>query len=318
MKTLGDKGELALIDYFRKLYSSRKDVVCGIGDDCAVVRSASDSSFDWVLTSDAVIEAVHFDSSASPRSVGHKAVARTLSDLAAMGAEPKWALMNLVAPDSTPLASIEAMCEQAAATAAKHGLAIVGGDTTEGRAIEIHVFAVGCVPTGTALLRSGASPADDIYVTGDLGLSLAGKHLSFAPRLKEGAWLRANVRATAMIDISDGLLIDLGRIARMSKAGATVNVDSIPVSNAARAAADGRTPIEHALHDGEDYELLFTVPRVKTVEFESAWNAVFTLPATRIGSITDRVGKVCCVDAKGAPVRVRNGGYEHFKRRSKD
>ena len=153
-----------------------------------------------------------------------------------------------------------------------------------------------------------------IYVTGSLGGSLQGKHLTFEPRLEEGLWLRESRWANSMIDISDGLATDLGHILEMSKAGAEISADAVPVSDAARAMKDKRTPLEHALFDGEDFELLFTVSSEKQQVFESSWKDVFELPCTAIGRITDRPGGIVLVDAAGKKKSLKDAGYEHFSK----
>jgi thiamine-monophosphate kinase len=188
----------------------------------------------------------------------------------------------------------------------------VGGDTTAGPVRELHVFGVGRVPAGKAVLRSGAKPGDVVYVTGSLGGSLAGRHLAFEPRVAEGGWLREGGWATAMLDISDGLVVDLERLLESSGVGARLQAERIPVSAEARALKDGRTALDHALSDGEDYELLFTVPAARVADFEAAWKKEFDLPCTPIGEITDDRGSLEIRDAAGKSIRPLREGYEHF------
>lgn len=180
-------GEDALIRRLAKLVPGRADVVAGIGDDCAVVRTGRRDSFDWLLKSDPVIEGVHFTPTAPAEAIGHKALGRVLSDIAAMGGEPMWVLIDLVAPASVPVKRIEGMYRGLAKLARRHGVAIVGGDTARGKTLELHIFAVGRIPRGRAVLRSGGKPGDSLYVTGSLGGSGQGRHLRFEPRLVEGA-----------------------------------------------------------------------------------------------------------------------------------
>lgn len=306
-------GEDALIRRLGKLVPGRADVVAGIGDDCAVVRTGRRDPFDLLLKSDPVVEGVHFTASASPAAIGHKAVGRVFSDLAAMGGEPLWVLMDLVAPPSVPVSRIEGIYRGAARLARRHGAAIVGGDTSRGRTLELHVFAVGRIPRGRAILRSGARCGDALYVTGMLGGSGQGRHLRFEPRLAEGQWLAAGRWATAMMDLSDGLGTDLRRLVAASGVGVVLEAECIPVSSAALRSRGRRHPLDRALADGEDFELLFTVPGRKVAQFESAWRRRFRLKCTRIGAMEGPPGVDIVRDGIRSELSVR--GYEHFTRR---
>jgi thiamine-monophosphate kinase len=311
MKQVGDIGERALVDRLRRLAPGRPDVRAGIGDDCAVVRPVPRGGADWLLKSDPVIEGVHFLPTVSPARIGHKAVGRVLSDMAAMGGEPAWLLMDLVAPAEAPVARIEGIYRGAAALARRWGVAIVGGDTSRGPVLELHVFGVGRVPRGEAVLRSGARPGDAVYVTGALGGSAAGRHLRFTPRLDEGRWLRERGWVTAMMDLSDGLASDLPRLALASRAGAVIEAGRVPIAPAARRTRRGRSPLFQALADGEDFELLFTVPARRAAAFERAWARRFSLACTRVGMMTARAG---VIEVEGGHGRrpLQTAGYEHF------
>ncbi len=293
---------------------TRSDVIVGAGDDCAVVRAVPGHRYDWLLKSDPVIEGVHFLSDAPAAAVGHKALGRVLSDIAAMGGEPQWAVIDLVLRGGRDARWAEQAYAGLGRLARRTGVAIVGGDTSRGPARELHVFAVGRVPRGKAILRSGARAGDALYVTGRLGGSLDGRHLRFEPRLSEGVWLRAEGWATAMMDLSDGVATDLPRLAAASGIGARVSVATIPVTRAAiRAAArDGRPAWQHALCDGEDFELMFTVRGRRAEAFERAWRRRFNLGSTRIGMITDRCGALE-LEANGCCRPLAAGGYEHFR-----
>jgi thiamine-monophosphate kinase len=302
----GDIGETALIERLTARLAAGRDVIVGPGDDCAVVRAGSE---DWLLTSDPVIEAIHFDSSADPSRVGHKAVARALSDIAAMGGIPRWALVDLVVPAAVAPGQLEAIYDGMAATADRYGVSVVGGDVARGPALELHLFAVGSVPADKAVLRSGAGPGDVIFVTGALGGSHAsGHHLTFEPRLREGQWLREGGWATAMCDISDGLSTDLHHLASASGVGAELVVDAIPCSEAARSSGD---PIASAMEDGEDFELLFTVPAGKVDRFVSAWSETQEPNCSRIGTVTPG-NTIECLDADGNRSMLNATGYDHF------
>lgn len=329
MRSLAHMGENELIRQLSRIVPGRADVAAGIGDDCAVVRIAG--RHDLLLKSDPVIEGIHFDARAPADRIGHKAVGRVLSDLAAMGGEPLWILVDLVAPAGMPVERVKAVYRGAARLARRHGAAIVGGDTSRGPVFELHVFAVGRVPRGRAILRSGARAGDRVYVTGRLGGSLAGRHLSFEPRLEEGAWLRKGRWVTAMMDVSDGLAADLPRLADASGVGVRLDTEAIPVSAAAGSAvrqsattcyARGkgagagevwmRPGLAHAFGDGEDFELVFTVPERKAAAFEKAWRRRFRLLCTPIGRITRDAGRVeLCHAEKVFP--LDRGGYEHFR-----
>lgn len=311
MQTLGDIGERAAIDrILAQLGRGDGSVIEGAGDDCAVVRPAPGCDDDLLLTSDPVIEGVHFDPATPPELVGRKALGRVLSDIAAMGGEPAWALLNLVAPASTPVSVLDALYRGAGEQAGAFGLVVVGGDMTAGRTLQVHAFAVGRVPRGRAVLRSGASAGDDLFVTGALGGSRAGRHLSFSPRVREGVFLRG--WAGAMIDLSDGLATDLGHLACRSGVGARVELERVPVSAEARALDDGTPPVQHALRDGEDFELLFTVPAARADTFRGAWAAAFDLPCSRIGAITGDAAELVVEDGRGRRTALCAGGYEHW------
>ncbi|MBT3191964.1 MAG: thiamine-monophosphate kinase [Verrucomicrobia bacterium] len=310
MQTLGDIGELAAIERITRGLPKGQKVIVGPGDDCAVVRPAENASEDLVLTSDPVVAGVHFDTDAAPEAVGHKAIGRALSDIAAMGGEPRWALVDVVAPASTPVSIVDGLYAGMGALASDRGLAIVGGDMAEGPVVEIHVFAIGAVPVGRALLRSGASLGDRLFATGALGGSRLGRHLRVEPRLEEGCFLRD--WATAMIDISDGLASDLHHLTDMSKLGCDLNLDHIPISDAARRLEGEEAPLDHALYDGEDFELLFTVPQSRCEPFVAAWRAAFELPCADIGCMTSEPGIVRCLHEDGAESTLRRNGYAHF------
>lgn len=304
--TLSELGERPLISRIRRQTAGGGDVVTGIGDDCAVVRLTPDAAEDLVLKSDPVICGHHFLPDADPRLVGRKALGRVLSDIASMGAAPRWILVDLVAPGDTAVRDIDAAYAGMSALAREHGCAIIGGDTCRGEILEYHVFGCGTLPRGTARLRSGARPGDALRVTGRLGGSLlSGSHLSFAPRVREGQWLRD--WANAMIDISDGLASELWHLARESQAALVLDPARVPLTAAAAATGD---PLRHALFDGEDFELLFTVPPDREPGFDSAWQAAFPeLPCTRIGEVV-RAGEADVRFADGTP--LAQGGFDHF------
>lgn len=312
MTTLIDTGEHEAIKRLTSRLVMGTDVIVGPGDDCTVVRPSSSSSVDWVLTSDPTIEGSHFTTDHDPGLVGRKAVGRALSDLAAMGAEPKWALIDLVAPGNIEVERLEKIYEGAGQIAADFGLSIAGGDLSEGKSLELHVFAVGSVPRGNALLRSGACPGDSIFVTGQLGGSALGKHLDFEPRIRAGEFIRD--WATAAIDVSDGLATDLRHVLNASNAGARIDLAGVPVSAAAVSLEGNKHAIEHALRDGEDFELLFTVPEERTDEITCKWKEIIREPElSRIGVITDNPGELQGVLATGEVMGIEGWGFRHFE-----
>jgi thiamine-monophosphate kinase len=307
MTTLGNVGELAAIKRIMRFLPTRADIVRGVGDDCAVVRPHKNSTTDWLLTSDAVVEGTHFVSGTAPELIGHKAIGRVLSDIAAMGGEPQWALIDLVAPRKMNVVKLDGIYRGATRIARRHNLAIVGGDMAEGPVLELHAFAVGTAPKGNAVLRSGARPGDLVYVTGSLGGSRERKHLTFEPRVKEGIFLRK--WATSMMDISDGLATDLGHIAEMNDLGVRLYEELIPVSSAARKAGGGMSAVDHALFDGEDFELLFTIPVSRQKAFLRAWKSRFKLECSFFGVMTPKKGTIEFGDTKRWLTKT---AFQHF------
>lgn len=312
MSTLRNIGERALIERLTRGLPTRPDLLLGPGDDAAVVRGPG-ARYDLVLKSDAVVEGVHFTSRSEPALIGHKAVARVLSDFAAMGAEPQHLLVDLVAPPRMALKRVEGVYAGLADTARRWNLSVAGGETVSGPALELHVFGVGRVPRGRAVRRSGARAGDVIFVTGALGGSRAGRHLRVAPRLAEGQWLGAGRWVTAMIDVSDGLATDLRHLVEAGGVGADLDTHRLPVSRDVLRLRDGLTPLDHALGDGEDFELLFTVRRGFVASFVRAWHEAFELPCTAIGAITAKRGRIRLREVGGPTRLLRAGGYEHFR-----
>ena len=310
MRTLRDIGELAAIRRVVRRLPGRVDVLVGAGDDCAVVRNRGKRTCDILLKSDPVIEGVHFKRGTPPAAIGHKALGRVFSDIAAMGGEPCWVLLDVVAPPETPVKTIDGVYAGAIRLARRFGTAIVGGDMSQGPVLEIHAFAVGQVPRGQAVLRSGARPGHVIFATGTLGGSLKEKHLSFEPRLAEGRFLRR--WATSMIDVSDGLASDLRHLVDMSRAGALLDATQVPVSIAAWRMKGRRSPLERALFDGEDFELLFTLPQRRVEAFLTAWQNTFDLPCTPMGFITARKGVIELMDANRKKTMLKTTGFQHF------
>lgn len=314
-------GEFQLIErYFQGAGPVRSDVALGVGDDCAVLRTGSWT--ELAVTVDTLVAGVHFLPDVDPASLGHKALAVNLSDLAAMGAEPAWVTLAITLPraDEAWLASFAAGFH---GLARQHGVQLVGGDTTRGP-LSVTVQAMGYVPQGEALRRAGAQAGDGIYVTGELGSAglalkaLLGDEgpaspsdlerlLRPQPRVKEGLALRG--LAHACIDISDGLAADLGHILEQSGVGASIDWEALPLSESVRRYAaqsgDWRLP----LCAGDDYELCFTLPaereRELAIRFED-----FDCGYSRIGRIEAEPG--LCMLRDGKRMTMPIAGYQHF------
>ena len=298
--TLRDLGENALIERIARRVPVAVGTASGPGDDCAVVDDfPSRCDDDWLglLKTDAIVEGVHYAADADPTRVGWKAVARVVSDFAAMGGEPQRFLVTIALPADREVRWVDALYQGMARMMDGCGGVLAGGETTavpHGSAAVISVAATGRVRRGHLVLRSTAMPGDAIYVTGRLGGSLAsGRHLDFHPRLAEAAWLARHFKPTAMMDLSDGLAADLPRLARASATGFVLDAEAVPRHSGVDLSA--------AMNDGEDFELLFT-QRGDPDAFEAAWRTTFpeTL-LTRIGRMT----------AAGAAPGM-TGGWHHF------
>jgi len=306
--------EFELIDRLTRSLPVNKSVVVGPGDDCAVLDVGLPDRL-LLFKTDAVVEGVHFRADAPPEKIGHKALGRCLSDIAAMAGTPTAALVTLALPTNFDVAFVEAIYDGMSALTRKHEVAIVGGETTANPGgILISVALLGWVARGKGVLRSGAEGGDAIFVTGELGGSLAGKHLEFEPRLSEARWLTQHFSIHAMLDISDGLASDLRHLLTASKVGAEILAASIPISREARRAGkadSARPPLLAALTDGEDFELLFTLASREAVPLLDRWKEHFPkLPLTCIGRITTGEG-ITIRDKQGVrPLTVH--GYVHF------
>ncbi len=307
--------EFELISRLTRSLPTNASVVVGAGDDCAVLEVGAPDRL-LLFKTDAVVEGIHYPANTPPESIGHKALGRCLSDIAAMAGTPTAALVTIGLPRKFDAAFVEAIYAGMNALARRHDVAIVGGETTASpERVLISVAMVGFAPRGKVLLRSGAKPGDAIFVTGELGGSLAGKHLDFEPRLVEARWLAEKFSIHAMIDLSDGLAGDLRHLLKASHVGVELLKTAIPVSRvakeAARKSASAKPPFAAALTDGEDFELLFTVASKTAVPLLDAWKKRF--PKLRLSCI----GKV--IAGEGITIRDKSGvqpltahGYVHF------
>ncbi len=307
--------EFELIHRLTRSLPTNPSVVVGAGDDCAVLDPGGPDRL-LLFKTDAVVEGIHFSPEAPPEKVGHKALGRCLSDIAAMAGTPTAALVTIGLPRDFQAEKVEAIYAGLNALARRHQVAIVGGETTTNpERIFISIALLGWVPRGKGVLRSGAEAGDAIFVTGELGGSLAGKHLDFEPRLDEGRWLAQHFSLHAMLDVSDGLAGDLRHILAASRVGAELLATSIPISRSARLAAKASSTAKPALlaalTDGEDFELLFTVAGRAAVPLLDAWRKEFPkLPLTCIGRIT--AGEGITIRDKHSIRPLTAHGYDHF------
>ena len=290
--------------------------VVGPGDDCAVVDVGLPGQW-LLLKTDAVVEGIHFTAEAAPEQVGHKALARCLSDVAAMAGSPVSALITLGLPPDFSLDWVTSVYAGLNRLASRFQVGVVGGETTtspERRFLSVCVL--GTVDRRKCLLRSTAQVGDAIFVTGQLGGSLTGKHLDFEPRLTEAKWLADHFDIHAMIDLSDGLAGDLRHVLAASHVGAELRAAAIPISPAAKQQRSAPRPapeaLRAALEDGEDFELLFTLPGQQAVPLRDAWAIAFPeLLLTCIGKITSGPG-LLLRDARDQVQEVTQHGYTHF------
>jgi thiamine-monophosphate kinase len=307
--------EFELIARLTRSLPTGNSVVAGAGDDCAVLDLGIPNRYVLFKT-DAVVEGIHFVAATPPEAIGHKALGRCLSDIAAMAGTPTAALVTLALPAKFDVPYIEKIYAGMSALAKQHDVAIVGGETTTlPERMLISIALLGSVDRGKSVLRSGAKAGDALFVTGELGGSFAGKHLAFEPRLAEGRWLAEHFSIHAMIDISDGLAGDLRHILKASGVGAELLGSSIPISREARRRAHGdskaKPALLAALTDGEDFELLFTVAGRDAVPLLDAWKKQFPqVNLTCIGKITAQEG-ISIRDKTGVRSLTEHG-YTHF------
>ena len=296
--SLGDVGEDRLLRQITRGLPVNRSVVAGAGDDCALVRFGSSADL-LVLKTDCVVEGVHFTSETKPASVGWKAMARALSDFAAMSAVPESALVTLIAPAETSARWTKQLYDGLNMAARTFGVAIVGGETSRiDGPLAISVSVAGRVERNRWVSRRGGRAGDELFVTGRLGGSLgSGRHLKFTPRITESRWLTETVRVHAMMDLSDGLGADLPRLAAASGVGFELDQAALPRHRGCTA--------EQAIGDGEDYELLFAIAPAESEKLRRLWKGKFPrLPLTRIG----RLNRKSKLENQKFP-----SGYVHFR-----
>jgi thiamine-monophosphate kinase len=298
--------------------------VLGVGDDCALL--APSPGMQLAVSTDMLLEGRHFSPQDSPAGLGHKSLAVNLSDLAAMGATPRWATLAIALPEAND-AWLTAFARGFFRMADQHGIELVGGDTTRG-ALTLSITVIGEVPPGQALRRDGARPGDDVWVSGTLGAAAmalayrqgrlfmeqidAAKVLPAlylpTPRIELGIALRGI--ASSAIDISDGLLGDLGHILERSQVGAVVEFAALPMLPVAQTYLHENVARDCVLAGGDDYELCFTAPAARRDAVQAAAESAGVAVA-RIGSITAEPG-LTVIDADGQPIPIDHTGYDHF------
>jgi thiamine-monophosphate kinase len=315
--TISDLGESKLI---LKIGQWLGDVApqspAGMGDDCAVIELPT--GHKQILTTDSLSYGQHFDSKVSARDAGAKLIKRNLSDIAAMGGRPGQALLTLLCGSDLSIAWLEQFMAGIRETCKAYELPLVGGDISEladGQFSSV-LSLVGYIQH-SPLLRRACQIGDRLYVTGSLGGSIRQKHYAFAPRLREGQWLAASGLCTAMMDLTDGLAKDLRELLP-PQCAAQIDLDSIPLSRDATlcAAESGRSAMEHAFCDGEDYELIFTLREdCDYTGFEQQWQQAFPHTAlSKIGQICDRVGNAPYLDATTKEALPWQRGFEHLRK----
>lgn len=310
--------------YFAEQVVRRRDVVIGIGDDCAIVKSAEQQNI--AVTTDTLVAGVHFPENTSPRAIGHKSIAVSLSDLAAMGAEPAWISLAITLP-SADQTWLEEFCAGVFELCEYFNVQLIGGDTTQGP-LSITVTAQGYTPEDKHITRSGAMPGDWLFVTGVVGDAALALQKYFGnidvadvfadqiqakldypkPRLLVGQTLRDY--ASSALDISDGLLADLQHICDASGVGANLVLEDIPMSKALTETL-GDNAVELALNGGDDYELLFTVSETNKVAMETALSQI-GVPFSCIGQINAGDSITTTINTK--PVQINAAGYQHFSK----
>ena len=319
-------GEFDLIArYFNRYRTARRDVQLGIGDDCALLTVAEKQLL--AVSTDTLVEGIHFLKTIDPADLGYKALAVNLSDLAAMGADPAWVSLALTLPEVNT-EWLEAFSDSLFDQLNYYGMQLIGGDTTRGP-LSMTLTIQGLIPMDRALTRSGAGVGDWIFVTGSLGDSAAGlallleqltvdnaehrdtllqRHLRPTPRILQGQALRG--LATAAIDISDGLISDLKHVLSASGCGARIDLDALPLSEALLGSVDGDRALKWALTGGEDYELCFTVPEINRGALDVALSHL-GVDFTCVGQMAPLSEGITFLRS-GEPVELDWQGFDHF------
>lgn len=296
---LPEASELNLITRISRKIKTDSSVICGIGDDTAVLKYTKDRHL--LYTCDMLIEGVDFTSRARPEQIGHKALACSLSDIAAMGGVPRYALVSLGLRRRDAQSFIDGFYDGLRKLARKFKVNVVGGDISASEKIIVDVSVMGWVSKRNLTLRRGARPGDIIFVSGSLGGSIYGKHLSFIPRIKEANYLVSHYKVNAMMDISDGLSLDLYRLCQASSVGAVIYESLVPVAGQAKS-------FDEALHMGEDFELLFTMPVIQARRLIKSRRDIFKA----IGEIRENKFGLKLITRDYQEKTLVPKGYQHF------
>jgi thiamine-monophosphate kinase len=292
-------GEFGLIERIKKSIKTDASVIKGSGDDCAVL--VFDKKRYQLFTCDMIVQGVDFTLKDEPCLIGRKALAASVSDIASCSGLPRHCLVSLAMPKNTSVEFVDRLFKGMLSIAKEYNINIAGGDISSARDVTIDVGMLGIVEKKYLTLRSGAKAGDIIFVTGELGGSIRGKHLRFKPRLKEARFLAKNFKVNAMIDISDGLASDLSHILRQSSVGAIIYEDLIPVSKQAAGFSE-------ALYMGEDFELLFTLSRKDARKILRKKLTDFK----PIGEIVERKFGLRLIDKRNRERILQPKGFRHF------
>ncbi|MDD5005281.1 MAG: thiamine-phosphate kinase [Candidatus Omnitrophica bacterium] len=297
--------ELGLIDYFGKTLNIKKpEILKGIGDDAAVVKISKNKYL--LNTCDMLIEGKHFRKTDDLCRVGYKAIACSLSDIAAMGGKPRFSLISLGIPESFGFTDIKSLSRGIKKACDKFSVSVIGGDTNSSHKLIIDVSIIGFVHPRNLVLRNNAKPGDYIFVTGSLGGSIYRRHLEFLPRVKESQFLTNKFKLHSMIDISDGLVIDLWRILKASGVGAVIFENLIPIHKDAKG-------LKQALYMGEDFELLFTVSEKEGRRLlDIIRQGKIKFPLSFIGKVIHKKSQIQLIDKNRKPKMLKPKGFLHF------
>lgn len=300
-----DLGEIGLIERIAKGIKLDPSVIKGIGDDTAVI--AWKRGKYMLYTCDMLVEGVHFTvPPATPFQIGWKAMSRNLSDIAAMGGVGRYAAVSIATRPDHNVSYIDGIYKGIKAVSNRFTVSVVGGDMSKSKTTVIDISLVGEVEARNLVTRSGAKNGDLICVTGSFGGSIKRKHLNFTPRIKEARFLVNNFKVSSMIDVTDGLVLDLSRILKSSRVGAAIYQKLIPISSDA-------VSFERAITDGEDFELLFTMsPSEARRLFRTKSPGKMNAPVTLIGEITDKRDGFTLITEDAKEKRMTPGGYLHF------
>ncbi len=336
-KTMGNTGEFGFIDKIREsLKSKNPSVTLGIGDDAAIFKPTP--GHELVFTTDMLVEGRHFDFKLiTPWQLGAKTMAVNISDCAAMGAKPTVAVVSLGVPKNFPVADLEAFYDGMKSWGESFGAQIVGGDTVGSDQFVVNIAMIGEVESGRALKRSGAQVGDALFVTGTLGDSAAGlhalqnpsakgkeitsilikRHLTPVPRFNSGRHLATNRLATSAIDISDGLSSEVHHLCGESGVGAEVHEEGVPLSASLLHYCEENklNPLDFALHGGEDYELLFTVPLNKISEVVQKLAGETGVACKAIGRMVPKAKGITLISKKAQRVPLESKGFDHFSKK---